>query len=415
MFMNSNLFEPGKSKLERNFIQSAAKQNTRLDGRKSGDFRDVKLTFGADWGTVIVAIGDTKVLAQVSCDIGTPSSARPNEGTLHLNVSLGGVAYLNESQTTHDQRFLTLNSLLERTFRNSRSLDLESLCVAAEQHVWCVRVDITVLNHDGNLYDASTVAALAALMHFRRPDVTFLDEEIRIYSDKERELIPLLFLHYPVSVTYCLYKSNSHYPYVDPILLEENAADSIIVLSFNSYNELCSLNAGGSTPTKAGIIMQCARNAAKRSKSLVDFLKKALLLDEQRRNNKEPIMEGLVSLLTNKSQTISYNHLMKEDVSDIVMREKQEIPEKVKTEDKPVAVDAEPHKKPSKATPAPINDSAWLPRDKEASPTVVTSSAPTKTNRNKSQRGAGQQKSTQKHSKQQNQSDSEEETKPVIK
>lgn len=150
--MNSNLFEPGKSKAERIFVQSAAKQNTRFDGRKSSEFRDVKLTFGADWGTVAVSMGDTQVLAQVSCDIGNPTSARANEGTLFLNVDIKGVAFLDESQATHDQRLLTLNSLLERTFRSSRCLDLESLCIAVEQHVWCVRVDINVLNHDGNLY-----------------------------------------------------------------------------------------------------------------------------------------------------------------------------------------------------------------------------------------------------------------------
>lgn len=152
MFMNSNLFEPGKSKAEKNFIQQAVKQNHRLDGRRSNECRDVHLTFGADWGTVAVSLGETKVMAQVSSDIGVPTTARANEGKLQLNVNIGGVAFLDESQSTHDQRFLTLNSLLERTFRSSRCLDLESLCVAAEQHVWCVRVDINVLNHDGNLY-----------------------------------------------------------------------------------------------------------------------------------------------------------------------------------------------------------------------------------------------------------------------
>jgi len=152
--MNTNLFEPGKSKPERAFIQGAAKQSARFDSRKLNEFRDVELTFGADWGTVTVSMGETKVLAQVSCDLGTPTSARGNEGTLHLNVDIKGVAFLDEVQATHDQRSLTLNSLLERTFRSSRCLDLESLCIAVEQHVWCVRVDINVLNHDGNLYGA---------------------------------------------------------------------------------------------------------------------------------------------------------------------------------------------------------------------------------------------------------------------
>lgn len=156
MFHNSTFFEPGKSKPERSFVQLAVKQNQRLDGRRSNESRDVELTFGKDWGSVAVSMGDTKVLAQVTCEMGPPALSRPNEGKIHLNVYLGGVAFLDEAHTTHDQRSLKLNSLLERTFRSSRSIDLESLCVAVEKHVWCIRVNVNVLNHDGNLYGKST-------------------------------------------------------------------------------------------------------------------------------------------------------------------------------------------------------------------------------------------------------------------
>ncbi|KAH8266725.1 hypothetical protein KR018_000777, partial [Drosophila ironensis] len=306
MFASTILFEPGRSRPERSFVQQAAR-SLRLDGRRAGEWRDVKLSFGADWGTAAVVLGATQVLAKVSCDIGPPTTGRPNEGRLLLNASLGGVAFLDEGQVLHDQRFLALNSLLERTFRSSRCLELESLCVAAEQHVWCIRVDVSVLNHDGNLYDASTIATLAALMHFRRPDVTFSDDVLRTYSEMERDLVPLLFLHFPVSVTYCIYKSSPQ-PLVDPTILEENAADSVIVLSFNSYKELCTLNAGGTAPTNAQTIMQCARNAAARSQAVVTFIRKALELDEEFRMQGNP--PSPVTLLGERSLKLSFRKLM---------------------------------------------------------------------------------------------------------
>jgi len=146
-------------------------------------------------------------------------------------------------------------------------------------------------------------------MHFRRPDVTFADDELRIYTEKEREFIPLLFLHYPVSVTYCIFKSSGQ-PIVDPLLLEENAADSVIVLSFNSYQELCTLNAGGTAPTNVRTIMQCARNAATRAKSLVDFIRKALSLDEERRLQGGRLVQGLVALIGENQQKLSFRKLM---------------------------------------------------------------------------------------------------------
>ncbi|EDV97541.1 exosome complex component rrp45 [Drosophila grimshawi] len=415
MFMNSNLFEPGKSKSERTFVQSAVKQNIRFDGRKSNEFRDVKLTFGADWGTVALSMGDTKVLAQVSCDIGTPSSARGNEGTLHLNVDIKGVAFLDEVQATHDQRQLTLNSLLERTFRSSRCLDLESLCIATEQHVWCVRVDINVLNHDGNLYDASTIAALAALMHFRRPDVSFIEDEIRTYSERERELMPLLFLHYPVSVTYCVYKSSTQ-PLVDPTLLEENAADSIIVLSFNSYQELCTLNAGGTAPTNVRTIMQCAHGAARRSKALVQFIRKALELDAERREQPMQVF-GLMDLLNETAPKLSFKYLMEEEAEVDHTPDRARVIEQ-KSDVEPMQLE-EPVPQAQMQTPKKIlaetteDDIAWLPQEQPVDEATPTAAKPGKAKPNRAKNKGGKKQQSQT-TKKQNDSDSEEEVTQIL-
>ena len=43
---------------------------------------------------------------------------------------------------------------------------------SAGRKVWHLRVDVHVLDHAGNLVDACGLASLAALMAFRRPDVT---------------------------------------------------------------------------------------------------------------------------------------------------------------------------------------------------------------------------------------------------
>lgn len=59
-----------------------------------------------------------------------------------------------------------------------------------------------------NLYkDCGSVAALAALAHFRRPDVTTTGEEIKIHSHNERDPIPIVLHHYPVCVSYAIYEN----------------------------------------------------------------------------------------------------------------------------------------------------------------------------------------------------------------
>ena len=79
-----------------------------------------------------------------------------------------------------------VNRLLERCLRDSRCVDTESLCIVSGRKVWEVRIDIHVLNYDGTIVDAASIAAMAALCHFRRPDVTVCGEEITIHSIEER-------------------------------------------------------------------------------------------------------------------------------------------------------------------------------------------------------------------------------------
>lgn len=39
-----------------------------------------------------------------------------------------------------------------------------------------------LLNHDGNIIDAASVAGIVALCHFRRPDVSVQGEEVTVVS-----------------------------------------------------------------------------------------------------------------------------------------------------------------------------------------------------------------------------------------
>lgn len=57
------------------------------------------------------------------------------------------------------------------------------------------------------LIDCASVAALAALAHFKRPDVTITGDEIQIHSHNERDPIPIVLHHYPVCVSYAIYEN----------------------------------------------------------------------------------------------------------------------------------------------------------------------------------------------------------------
>ncbi len=77
---------------------------------------------------------------------------------------------------------MELNRLLERNVKQSQCLDLEALCIRAGEKVWQIRVDLSALNHDGNLLDCANLALICALSHYRIPEVAVEGEQIKIVT-----------------------------------------------------------------------------------------------------------------------------------------------------------------------------------------------------------------------------------------
>lgn len=63
------------------------------------------------------------------------------------------------------------------------------------------------MNHEGNILDCASVATLAALAHFRRPDVTIDGENVIVHTYAEKDPIPTVIHHYPVCVSYNIFKN----------------------------------------------------------------------------------------------------------------------------------------------------------------------------------------------------------------
>lgn len=129
---------------ERSFVEKAISESLRIDKRQLNEFRNLGIFFGKNYGSVVVSLGETKVFTSVSCEISTPKTTRPNEGTIFINVEMGSINQNSEA-------CIVITRILERTIRDSRCVDLEALCIIAEDKVWNLRVDIAVLNNEGNI------------------------------------------------------------------------------------------------------------------------------------------------------------------------------------------------------------------------------------------------------------------------
>lgn len=274
------------SNCERNFVNKAVEQGTRLDGRNLLEARAVNIYFGSNWGSCVVLLGQTRVVAQVTCDIQQPKTSRPNEGMLRINVELNPLAAQHFDTGKQSEFSVLISRQLEKCFQDSKCIDLESLCIIADKKVWNLRVDLNIINHDGNLIDCASIATLAALSHFHRPDVTSNGEEIIIHPFSEKDPLPLTLYHYPVCVSFITFESGN--TIMDPTYLEERVGVAQLTLGINSYRELCSLhfNYLTKTMTVEDVISAVSSYAANYAAELIQQIKEAVARDVEARYKK---------------------------------------------------------------------------------------------------------------------------------
>lgn len=271
------------SNCERDFIRSAIADKKRLDGRQPYDYRKIKITFGVDRGSCQVEIGETRVLAQVSSEITTPKQTRPSDGMLFINVELSPMASPGFEVGRLSEFGVEINRLLERCLKESRCVDTESLCIISGEKVWQIRVDVHVLNHDGNLIDCSSIAAISALAHFRRPDVTVDGNEVKIHPVEEKDPLPLSVHHMPICVTFAFYEQGK-YLLVDPTDKEEKVMDGKMVVGMNKHREICSLQVTGQMLLLKDQVLRCSNIAVVKVTEITELIHNALDNDRQARS-----------------------------------------------------------------------------------------------------------------------------------
>ncbi|XP_052481440.1 exosome complex component RRP45B isoform X2 [Gossypium raimondii] len=190
---------------EKNFIKTALLSEIRIDGRKPFEFRNISINFGREDGSAEVQLGQTRVMGIVTAKFVQPYRDRPNEGTLAIYPEFSPMADPSFEAGRSGESAVELGRIIDRGLRESRAVDTESLCIVAGKLVWAIRIDILILDNGGNLVDAANIAALAALMTFRRPECSLGGEdgqEVIIHPPEMRDPLPLIVHHLPIAITF---------------------------------------------------------------------------------------------------------------------------------------------------------------------------------------------------------------------
>ena len=143
-------------------------------------------------------LGKTEILVGVKVETGEPFPDTPNEGVMTVNAELvPWLAAASFEPGPPDENSIELARIVDRGIRESKAIDNEKLCIEPGKKVFVVFVDVYVLNHDGNLIDASALAAVAALLNTKMPNFEIKDGEVKI----KQGYTPLPLRSHPITIT----------------------------------------------------------------------------------------------------------------------------------------------------------------------------------------------------------------------
>ena len=223
-------------------IEQLIEKGKRLDDRGLLDTREIKIEQGIiekAEGSARVFMGKTQILVGVKVGLGEPFPDTPNEGVLTVNAELVPVASPSFEPGPPDENSIELARVVDRGIRESKCIDNEKLCIEPGKKVFVVFVDIYVLDHGGNLIDASAIAAMAALLNTKMPNYEIKDGELKM----KQGYTPLPLRSHPVTVT--IGKINNKL-IIDPIAEEEQVMDSRITFATKEDGTICAIQKGGS-------------------------------------------------------------------------------------------------------------------------------------------------------------------------
>lgn len=246
------------AEIRKDYIYNLARKGERVDGRAFDQYREILVEIGViskAEGSARVKIGNTQVMVGIKIQPGEPFPDTPNQGVIVTNVELVPLASPLFEPGPPDENATELARVVDRGVRESGAIDLDKLCIIPNEKVWMVFIDVHVLDHDGNLMDASALGAIAALKNARVPAKKFgLGEDF-----------PLPLRDLPIAVTAVILNGAI---ILDPNLDEEHIAAGKLTVISNSRGDLAGLQKSGSALLSPEQVLKIVELACKKAQEI---------------------------------------------------------------------------------------------------------------------------------------------------
>lgn len=154
------------AEIKRDYIIQLAKEGKRHDGRGLEELRPVTIRtryIQQAEGSARVRMGDTDVVVGIKMSTGTPYPDAPNEGTMTTSVELRPMASSDFELGPPSPASIEIARVVDRGIRESKCIDFSKLCIKPGEKIWMTWLDMHAVDYDGNLFDAASLGAIAAL------------------------------------------------------------------------------------------------------------------------------------------------------------------------------------------------------------------------------------------------------------
>jgi exosome complex component RRP42 len=256
------------SSLEKNYVIKLLKQGSRIDGRGLFDFREVTIIpsfVPKAEGSADVHLGDTRIMAGIKYDIGTPFSDNPDEGVCTVSSEfLPHASPLFESGPPGEES-IQLARVVDRGIRHSDCLDYKRLCIVPGKHVYILFLDAYIMDHGGNLVDATAIAAIVALLSTKLPTAKVVDGA-PVWDGNYN---PLTVKTIPLSISF---GKIDNIIFIDPNMSEELVLDGSISFAVDEKGNINSVQKFGEALWSIEEIINCSKKAIETAKMLREKL-----------------------------------------------------------------------------------------------------------------------------------------------
>jgi exosome complex component RRP42 len=230
--------------IKKDFLRQLIRDGRREDGRDATEHRPLEILVNyvsKAQGSARVRLGNTQVVAGVKVQLEAPYPDTPNRGNFMTSAELNPMASPHFEPGPPRIEAIELARVTDRSLRESGVLDFEALAWKPGEKVWAVFVDLEILDYDGNLFDACSIAGIAAVLSAKLPATDPKSKEV-VYADGKDRPLPVRVENAAFSTTFVKIDGRI---LVDPQLHEELIADTRLTMGLDPKGNVRAMQKGG--------------------------------------------------------------------------------------------------------------------------------------------------------------------------